>query len=220
MNSPRHTGDKGIVICFAVRDEARHFSPADSSQTRVIVTGIGHKNARKSFLDAIAACRPALVLTCGYAGGLDPQLQRGDVVFDADAETGLEVPLARSGARPGLFHCVNRIAVTAAEKQALRQQTQADVVEMESGVIRALCRERSIAAATIRVVSDDAASDLPLDFNALAKPDGNISYARLAAALVRSPRRIGKLIRFQQELSECSRKLATTLHGVLAAIGR
>lgn len=220
MNSARNTGGAGIVICFAVRDEARHFSPVGSAETRVIVTGIGHANARRSFLDAIAGSRPGLVLTCGYAGGLNPQLQRGDVVYDADAETGLAIPLAGLGARPGLFHCVNRIAVTAAEKQALRQQTRADVVEMESGVIRALCRERGIAAATIRVISDDATSDLPLDFNALARPDGNISYVRLAAALVRSPRLIGKLIGFRQELGECSRKLAATLNGVLASVGK
>ena len=119
-----------------------------------------------------------------------------------------------------MFHCANRIAVTATEKQALRQQTQADAVEMESGVIRALCRERGIAAATLRVISDDALSDLPLDFNALAKPDGNISYAKLAATLVRSPRLVGRLIRFQKELSECSRQLAVTLGGVLAAVGK
>lgn len=220
MNSARNSGCMGVVICVAVRDEARHFSMADFPQASVIVTGIGHANARRSFLDAIKGSRPALVLTCGYAGGLNPRLQRGDVVFDADEDTGLATPLAALGAQPGVFHCVNRIAVTAAEKQKLRQQTQADVVEMESGVIRALCRERGLASATIRVVSDDAASDLPLDFNALAQPDGNISYARLVAALVRSPRLIGRLVGFRKELGECSRKLATTLTGVLVAVGK
>jgi adenosylhomocysteine nucleosidase len=218
MNSARNTG--GILICFAVRDEARHFSPADTMRTKVVVTGIGHANARSAFLDAIAASRPGLVLTCGYAGGLNPQLKRGDVAFDADVESGLATSLGRLGAHPGVFHCVNRIAVTVAEKRALRQQTRADVVEMESGVIRALCRERGIAAATIRVISDDAASDLPLDFNALARADGNISYAKLAAALVRSPRLISRLVRFQKELGECSRKLATTLNGLLAMIDK
>jgi adenosylhomocysteine nucleosidase len=218
MNSARNTG--GILICFAVRDEARHFTPADTIRTKVIVTGIGHANARNAFLDAIAISRPGLVLTCGYAGGLNPQLKRGDVAFDADVESGLATSLGKLGAHPAVFHCVNRIAVTVAEKRALRQQTRAEVVEMESGVIRALCRERGIAAATIRVISDDAASDLPLDFNALAKPDGNISYPKLAAALVRSPRLIRRLIRFQKELGECSRNLATTLNGLLAMIDK
>lgn len=209
---------RGVLICFAVREEAKYFLPDADAQSKVIITGIGQANARRSLLGALESFTPRLVLTCGYAGGLNPQLQQGDVVFEAEPDSDLDRQLIKLGAQAGTFHCLDRIAVTAAEKRQLREETHADAVEMESGVIRTLCRESGIPAATIRVISDDATSDLPLDFNHLSKPDGNISYAKLAAAVAKSPGAIPTLLRFQRELDAGSRKLAGVLNALLKAI--
>lgn len=214
---PPHTG--GILVCFAVRDEAKHFRPDATLPCAVIVTGMGQENAHRALLKALDADTPRLVLTCGYAGGLNPQLQCGDIIFDADPTTNLSAHLLKLGARPGIFHCAKRVAVSAKEKQALRGQTRADAVEMESSVIRELCQQRGVAAATIRVISDDALADLPLDFNRLTKPDGNISYGQLALAIAKSPGLIPKLRRFQRELDTCSRKLADALDSLLRRLG-
>jgi adenosylhomocysteine nucleosidase len=215
--SEKQRRDQGILVCFAVREEAEHLLCGASPQPKVIITGIGGENARRSLLEALESFTPRLVLTCGYAGGLNPQLRCGDILFDAEADSDLTRRLINLGARPGTFYCANRIAVFAAEKCALRTETQADAIEMESGVIRLLCRERGIAAATIRVISDDAVSDLPLDFNQLSRPDGSISYRKLAAAVARAPGAILRLMRFRRELGACSTKLAATLNDLLRA---
>jgi hypothetical protein len=154
------------------------------------------------------------VLTCGFAGGLDPVLELASVVWDADAGFPGAAWLRDSGAVPGRFHCENRVAVTAVEKKALRQRTGADVVEMESGVIRRLCRERGIPSATVRVVSDTAGEDLPLDFNSLTTPDLRLDPMKLAFALIRAPGRIPELLRFQRRVSRAANRLAEVLVGM------
>ena len=206
-----------ILVLFAVRDEAKHFQPPGANCATVI-SGIGQANAERALLKSIGGESPQLVLTCGYAGGLNPQFKRGDVLFEADAQCEIANGLAKLGATPGKFHCADWIITTIAEKTALWKLTGADAVEMESGVIRALCRERNIPAATLRIISDDAGQDLPMDFNKISGADGNVSYLKLTGALLKSPALVPKLMRFQRALDECSRKLGGTLRELLAGL--
>jgi len=123
--------------------------------------------------------------------------------------------LVAAGAKPVKFFCADRIATTVAEKQKLRAETGADAVEMESAAIDAVCRERGIPCTTLRVISDPANEDLPLDFNALAKPDQSTDFGKLAWAIVRSPGKIGALIRLQKKTKFAARQLAAVLTQIL-----
>ena len=205
------------LVCFAVKEEAADFRrgldrllPVD-----VLVSGIGPRNADQSIRRALEYGTPALVLTCGFAGALDPKLKLGDVVFDADPESRLAEVLRSLGAGPAKFHGSDRVAATAAAKAALRRTTGADAVEMESSVIRAICRERGIPGATVRVISDVAGQDLPLDFNAVMGPDGNISMAKLAGALLKSPGKVPRLLELRRDTRLAARRLADVLLGLL-----
>jgi adenosylhomocysteine nucleosidase len=206
-----------ILVLFAVREEAKHFHPPGTN-CAVVVSGIGKANAERALLKSIEGESPRLVLTCGYAGGLNPRFKHGEVLFDADAGCEFTGSLVKLGATPGQFHCAERIITTRAEKQTLWRATGADAVEMESGVTRALCRERNIPSATIRVISDDAGQDLPMDFNQISGANGNINYLKLTGTLLKSPGLVPKLMRFQRELDGCSRTLGDTLRGVIATL--
>lgn len=154
------------------------------------------------------------VFTCGFAGGLDPKLQTGDVVF-ATTDARLAEAFSKSGARAATFACIDRIATTAFEKQLLRANTQADAVEMESEMIHVLCAERGIPCATVRVISDPAHEDLPLDFNQLSNPDQSLNFGKLALAVAKSPGKIPALLRLQKQTSFAANQLATKLVQVL-----
>jgi len=207
------------LTCFAVREEARFFQPSLAAESQIVicVTGIGQQNAAKAVVEQLARLRPNLVLTCGFAGGLNPKLARGTILFSADEESSLSSALLELGAVPARFHCAERIAITVAEKRAIWQSTGADAVEMESGVIRNICRERGVPGATIRVISDAADEDLPFDFNEMLTPNQDMSYARLARALIRSPQKIPALLRLHKHTTSAARRLAECLHALLGS---
>jgi adenosylhomocysteine nucleosidase len=203
-----------LLVCFALNEEAALFRKivADKPDVAIIVTGVGRKNAEKSLREFLATNSPELVLTCGFAGGLNPELRLGDVVFEVQSpESKVQSQLLATGAKPAKFFCAERIATTVAEKKKLRGETGADAVEMESWAIYAVCRERGIPYATVRVISDTANEDLPLDFNQLSKSDKNLHYGKLAQALLLSPWKIGALLKLQKKTKFAAEQLADVL---------
>ena len=139
------------------------------------------------------------------------------VVYEQDFDAGFGPELEDLGAVPAKFYCHRRVAITASEKTALWRETGADAVEMESSVIRTICREFRIPSATIRVISDDARQDLPLDFNALMTSEDRINNLKLLGAVLGRPGRIPRLIEFQQQTVGAARKLGVVLEELLGA---
>lgn len=206
----------GVLICFAVQEETKFFRLGRFETTfQVWITGMGRKNAAENVRTAIARVKPERVITAGFAGGLNPALKCGAVLYEEDYDAGFGRDLEELGVRPGKFYCHRRVAITAEEKAALWRETGADAVEMESSVIRTICRELHIPSATIRVISDDAHQDLPLDFNALMTSEDRIDYFRLAGAVVRRPSRIPKLIEFQRQTISAAQALGAVLEELL-----
>ena len=204
-----------ILICFALKEEAAPFRKIAATKAGIatLVVGIGRRNAEKSAREFLAAHSPELVLTCGFAGGLNPELKLGDVLFEiGNRKSEIGNRLLAAGAWPAKFFCADRIATTIAEKQKLRAEAGADAVEMESAAIHAVCAERHLACATVRVISDPANEDLPLDFNALAKPDKNLDFSKLAWAVAKSPGKIGALMQLQKKTSFAAEQLAAVLN--------
>jgi adenosylhomocysteine nucleosidase len=241
------------LICFALKEEAAPFRKIAAGKTGIAIlpTGIGRQNAEKSLREFLNSRRrrgdesqikkksetphvvyyePDLVLTCGFAGGLNPELKLGEVVFEISRSRGdetqikekLETPyvvsyekLIASGAKPAKIFCADRIATTVAEKKKLRAETGADAVEMESAAIHAICREHDIPCATVRVISDTASEDLPLDFNALSKPDKNLDFGKLFLAIAKSPGKIPALMQLQKKTKFAAEQLAEVLAKII-----
>jgi adenosylhomocysteine nucleosidase len=204
-----------VLVCFAVKEEAAPFRRALPYNVIILVTGMGAAAAERALKARLSERDWSLVLTCGFAGGLNPALTHGAVLLDADEEFPLRPALLKAGAVAARFHCAERVAVTAYEKATLRERTGADAVEMESGIIRGLCAERGIPSATVRVLSDTAQEDLPVDFNTLLKPNGKLSLRRLAGAVLRRPRRIPALMALGRHSQSGARRLAAVLRAAL-----
>jgi adenosylhomocysteine nucleosidase len=245
------------LVCFALNEEAAPFRTVAAAQAAsIVLTGIGRQNAETALRSVLAGgasvpasrlqnastgqtrlaatlAPPDLVLTCGFAGGLNPDLKLGDVIFEIpdrrdefheshtkneigdSGNSSLRNKLLVTGAKPAKLFCADRIATTVAEKKKLRDETGADAVEMESAAVHAVCAEHGIPCATVRVISDTANEDLPLDFNALAKPDKNLDYRKLAWAIAKSPGKIGALMELQKKTKFAAERLARVLNEII-----
>ena len=122
------------------------------------------------------------IISTGFCGALDPALRIGDIVVDREAAVASEAPFVRAE-----IFSADRVAVTAAEKRALRNRTGAAAVEMEAAAVKNKAAEWRVPFMCIRVVSDTASGDLPLDFNHFRNADGNFSRTRIALAAMARP---------------------------------
>lgn len=208
---------KPVLVCFALKEEANAFRKLAQGNPAVsiLVTGMGRDNSRRALLERLKELTPAFVLTCGFAGGLNPNLFIGDVIFTSQDHE-LQAQLLATKAKPARVHCATRIATTVADKAQLRRETGADAVEMESAAFDAICRERGLRFAVVRAISDTAREDLPLDFNRLSRADWTLDYRKLAWTVIKSPGKIPALLRLQKNSRLAAERLAEVLRKVVA----
>jgi adenosylhomocysteine nucleosidase len=211
--------DKKVAVCFALAEEAGAFEKVCGDKVPFFLTGIGRENAEKATRKFLEGRKPSLLMTCGFAGGLKSGLEIGDVVFEIpsnsqpgnDAYTAVRSRLAAAGAKEAKIYCADRIATTVADKKKLREETGADAAEMESGAVHAVCASQGIPCVTVRVISDTAGEDLPLDFNNFLKEDKSMDMSKLMGAVAKAPWKIGALMELQKNTKVAAQRLADVL---------
>jgi adenosylhomocysteine nucleosidase len=122
------------------------------------------------------------VVSIGFCGALDPALRIGDIVISGEVPEELGASFVQ-----GDVLSLDRVAITAVEKGELRASTHATVVEMESAAVARKAREWEMPFGCVRVVSDVAGENLPLDFNRYRDADGRFNRTRIAFAAVGRP---------------------------------
>lgn len=149
------------------------------SRCLLIANGPGPK-----LVEHALARRPPVdrILSVGFCGALDPALRIGDIVVSGEVPRGLKASFVQ-----GDVVSVDRVAITAREKCDLRAATGAAVVEMESAAVAQRARQWNLPFGCVRVVSDAAEEDLPLDFNLYRDADGRFERARIALAALGRP---------------------------------
>ena len=204
-----------ILICFAGKMESRFFRRS-RPDVSVLHTGIGRRNAKAALGARLAEQGPELIITSGFAGGLNPELRLHELLFEKSGTHPLFGNLAGLPFRAGRFCCRDRIVVTAKEKRLFWRSGGCDAVEMESAGIHEIAQSRQIPCLTFRAISDAAHENLPLDFNRLLTSRRNLDWAKLCGALCRNPGRLPALARFCGSIAKTSRALAGGLCRLLA----
>lgn len=201
-----------IAVIFALKEEAKFFNP----NLKYYICGIGKHNAENCIKQILANDKPDIVFTCGFAGALNPGLKPNTIVYSAPDK--LKPILNSYGGVESKFYCSDRLIYSASEKLKLHQTTNADAVEMESGIIYGLCFKQNVPCAIIRVISDSADEDLPMNFDEVTGYNGKIIYTKLFLTILKHPGIVPKLIKFQNRINSSSKVLGEFLNKFLTEI--
>ena len=179
-----------------------------NSRWLLIANGPGPRLVERA-LDRRTGARPDVdrVLSIGFCGALDPALRIGDIVVSGELPTGLQASFVK-----GDVVSVDRVASTAREKCDLRAATGAAVVEMESAAVAQKARDWDVPFGCVRVVSDVAGDDLPLDFNQYRDADGRFERTRIALAAMGRPFTVlPRLVRLDRDCRRAAERLGEFL---------
>ena len=210
-----------ILVCFADPSESKHLRRI-RPDIPLLHTGMGPKNARQALERYLATRRPdrlAMIISSGFAGGLNPDLPKNQLVVDVEQQELLPSSLPAT-IRPGSFHSVDRIAITQGDKTLLWNEFGRDAVEMESSAIKEVARSYNIECLTLRIISDTAGEDLPLDFNALMTSEMKLSLLSLTWSLITKPTQIPGLARFGKSVNQSAIELGEALSQLIPLADR
>jgi adenosylhomocysteine nucleosidase len=149
------------------------------------------------------------VISFGVAGGLDPALRSGDVVVATEVLSGdtrwlaglalnddlIEtVALGRRRVVRGCVAGVEQVVAARSGKAALRSETGAAAVDMESHIAAAYAAEAGLPFAALRVIADPATRALPAIARNAIKPNGDIDLRKVLRGIARNPLTLRALV--------------------------
>jgi len=171
----------------------------------VLKSGMGARGFAERLADHLRLNDYDALIVTGFAGGLNTSLKSGDtVIYDLcyceinnpALSIACDITLTKlifdilQKSKPKSIHgagiTVSRVLTGAREKIALGIQFNALAADMESYPVIAVCAERQLPVAVLRIISDSADADLP-DFNTAIDSDGRINNWKMAATILRTP---------------------------------
>ncbi len=199
----------------------------DGIRVVVVEAGTGQVRARRATQALIDAHHPHWILSCGFAGGLSVGLKRGDIVVgnrlvaadQPEIHVDFQMPSdPAKGLHVGKILTVDTIVRTAVSKQALGTRYNALAVDMETYAVAALCREQQKRFFAVRVLSDDAATDLPEEVLSLMGSTGAVRIGAVIGALWKRPGSAQDMLKLREDAGLAAKKLADFLDGVVTQL--
>ena len=185
----------------------------DLPRAVVAVGGIGEKFARRAAEAAVEYAQPKMLVSAGIVGAISPKLKVGDVARIrevVDVATG-EHYAATGGGEWVL--ATSQDVSDAAEKHQYLAKFGADVVDMEAAAIAQVAKERGLAFASIKSISDDAAFDMP-PLNRFIE-DGKFDVRRFLIYVALHPRWWGTLGKIKKNSAIATANLCAALTNLM-----
>jgi len=189
--------------------DGRRFRFFESGQVVVVCGGIGAEAARRATEAAFALYHPELVLSVGFAGGLDPALKLGDIFAPSrvvDARDG-----SRTEVATGHGVLVSAAAVAGVEaKKKLAESYGAQAVDMEAAAVARGALARGVGFMAVKAISDESGFRMPA-MDRFVDESGQFKTRRFAIFSVLRPWLWPRVIQLARNGAKASRALCAEL---------
>jgi adenosylhomocysteine nucleosidase len=194
----------------------------------VVESGLGQKAAARATAEAIKFYQPRWVVSAGFAGALDDNLRRGQIVMADEValasgsrlEIGWklnpEAVAATKGLVVGRLLSVDEIIRKPDQRRQLAQQHGAIACDMETFAVAHACQQQGVRLLSVRIITDTVDDELPPEIEVLLAQKsfaGRLGAA--AGAVFRRPSAAKDLWRLREEALKASDRLAKFLVGVV-----
>jgi nucleoside phosphorylase len=192
----------------------------DDREIEVLHTGVGEKVCRARLGKFLHGQEFELLISSGFAGALDDQLEPGDLLLAENFSTvyprkegssfsELQIWTGKLVTVPALIHSTE-------ERSELAQASGAAAVDMETEFIARACAEHAIPLLSLRVITDTSRQVFPAPPNILfdvARQRTN--PFKLAKFFVTHPTRVPSLVQFANRVAQARKTLADALVATL-----
>jgi nucleoside phosphorylase len=223
-----------IAITFALPTESQEFLLSLSNKSRgdrngipttrgkiddraieVLHTGVGENVCRQRMAKFLHDQHFDYLISAGFAGALNDQLQLGDLLLAKNFST---VRTKENFSLSNLqIHMADLLTVPALidsreERNKLALTSGAVAVDMETEFIARACAAHGIPVLSLRAISDTPTELFPAPANILFDIERQQTrMPKLAAYLVAHPHRIPRLIQFARRIARARKDLADAL---------
>jgi len=226
------------IVCGVKAEEAALGALLDDEAVRVGVSGASPARAEDLARELIDDRGCTSLLSFGVSGAITDALGPGDIalaraIIMSDGvrlatSPEMQLPLRETAASAGLVlrHVdmadAGSVISSAEDKRALGRLTGAHAVDMESGAVAHVARERGVPFGALRAISDGVDHTLPHAALGAVGPGGDIRVMTTILRLILRPQDLPAMLRLAAgsskgfgSLGRCARDLVPGLLGVV-----
>lgn len=198
----------------------------------LVRSGVGRQRAEEATLQVIDRFKPVCLISIGYAGALQPELNVGDLVIadtiieekekgEYSPDTGwfnraknISCPDDVKAIAGGLL-TVDNVIHDSMSKQELGKQYNVKAVEMETSAIAKVAEEKKVPFLSLRVISDRMDQEL-LDSSSFLGSDGEISTLKAGWYVLTHPGSIKSALSLRTQTQNATRSLTKFVSDLLS----
>ncbi|MBU6396654.1 MAG: hypothetical protein KJS74_00550 [Rhodospirillales bacterium] len=167
----------------------------------MVGVGGGTPHGARDAAEALAQEGAEALISFGLAGGLRPGLRPGTILVPSVVICGTRIYPCDyrlieflGGATAGAILAGHKIAASTQAKALLYQRSHPAAIDLESGSVAEIAKERKLPFAALRAVADPAERNLPPAALVALKDDGSLDIIRLMACIARQPWQVPRLV--------------------------